>query len=173
MLNSVILFLLLLGTWLVLSGFFTPFFLFLGVVSSVLAVIIFIRTSPETRNPENILGFMFRLPSYILWLLKEIIRSSMSTTVKMWQLEPEISPDISWVSTTMRDDLSLTVLGNSITLTPGTVTCGVRNDGMVQVHALNKESIEGLRKGYMSKEVMHLVRDNYEHDKKDQKGKKK
>ncbi len=157
MLNSIILFLLLFGTWLLLSGIFTPLFLSIGAVSCFLAVIISIKTKPKNVKECNLAGFMLRLPLYLVWLLKELVVSGVDVSKRMWQIEPEISPSIAWLPTNLRDDLSLTAYGNSITITPGTMTTGITSEGMVQVHALTEEAMEGLRSGDMAKRVANLV----------------
>ena len=69
----------------------------------------------------------------------------------------ESSPEISWISTSMKDDMSLTIFGNSITLTPGTVTVAIRKEGMIQVHALTREGMRGVRNGVMAGKVSALT----------------
>ncbi|MCE3232103.1 MAG: mnhE [Rickettsiaceae bacterium] len=76
----------------------------------------------------------------------------------MWQLEPEISPEIDWIPTPLKDDIGLTIFANSITLTPGTVTTNVRADGMVQVHALTKEGIQQIRDGVGYSKVAKIIK---------------
>lgn len=98
-----------------------------------------------------------KIPFYTLWLLREVIKSSLSITVKIWQIEPEIDPEISWISTSVTGDVGQTILGNSITLTPGTVTTDVREDGLMQVHSLTKEGLDDLRHGYMVNKVKKLL----------------
>jgi multicomponent Na+:H+ antiporter subunit E len=100
---------------------------------------------------------MLRLPLYLVWLLKEIVVSGVDVSKRMWQIEPEISPSIAWLPTNLIDDLSLTAYGNSITITPGTMTTGITSEGMVQVHALTEEAMEGLRGGDMAGRVANLV----------------
>lgn len=157
MLNGVILFLLLLGSWLILSGFFSPLFISLGIFSCLVSMIIAYKTTKNKKTETSYLGFTIRAPSYFIWLMKEIVKSSLDVTVKVWQIEPEISPEIGWVSTNLKSDLALTVYGNSITLTPGTVTTDIRHEGMIQVHALNKETMKDLRKGDMNNRVVKLI----------------
>lgn len=159
MLNSIILFLLLFGSWIVLSGFLKPLFIFLGVSSCLLATFISYKMTLKNVKHGSLLGTTLRAPSYILWLLKQVVSSSLDVTVKMWQIDPDISPEIAWVSTNMKGDMGLTLYGNSITLTPGTVTTDVRQEGMLQVHALSISDMKGLRSGEMNQKVINLVRD--------------
>lgn len=99
---------------------------------------------------------LVRLPSYLAWLEWEIIKSSIDVAMKMWQLEPDISPTVAWISTAQKDDVGLALFANSITLTPGTVSMVVRDD-LIQVHALNKEGIDSLHEGVMDKKVLATV----------------
>ncbi len=114
--------------------------------------------SKNEKKIKGVFGITLRLVKYFFWLVVEIVKSSLEVSNKMWQLEPEISPELSWISTNMKgDDIGITLLGTSITLTPGTVTTGVRSDGMVQVHALTKDGMESLRQGKMRDKVSKVV----------------
>lgn len=156
MLSFIINFILLFATWVVLSGFFNVFFITLGALSCLCAAMIARKINKDEEKPENILPVFIRLPIYFAWLVKEIIISSFTTTVKVWQLSPNITPTIGWVNTALCDDLGLTVFANSITLTPGTVAVSVR-EGIIQVHALEKSGILSLKEGTMSKKVFSAV----------------
>ena len=158
MFNKIIVFLLLLGTWLVLSGFFSDFFIGLGIFSCLLAMFVSARMGGANIVQGSMLGLVLRLPSYIFWIFREIVKSSIDVTVRMWQLEPEIEPEIAWVSTNIKSDLGLTVYGNSITLTPGTVAVDVRGEGVVQVHALTSDAMKDVRKGIMNDRVVKVIR---------------
>lgn len=52
--------------------------------------------------------------------------------------------------------MALTVLANSITLTPGTVTMNVTDDGVYEIHALTDDAAEGIRAGDMQRRVARL-----------------
>jgi multicomponent Na+:H+ antiporter subunit E len=156
LLNYVILFILLFGTWLILSGVFSVLFIGFGILSCLAATIIFAKINKSTSEGSQLLWLLLKLPLYLIWLIKEIVISSLSVSKKIWQLDPEISPDLVWIPTSFKDDISLTILGNSITLTPGTLTTAVRHDGMIQVHTLTKDGIEGIRTVFFGK-VMRLV----------------
>lgn len=157
MLNRLLLFIFLFCTWIVLSGFFTPLFIVLGALSCFLAVFISVRTRLKNEQRFNALPLILSFPVYICYLLKEIIISGIDVTRKMWQIEPEISPAVAWIPTSFRDDMRLTIYGNSITLTPGTMTMEVTDEGLLHIHALNAEGIESLRSGDMAAKVVKLT----------------
>ena len=54
------------------------------------------------------------------------------------------------------------LLANAITLTPGTVTMNMTEDGLYEVHALTVGAAEGLRGGDMQKMVAWLFGETYE-----------
>lgn len=158
MFNAFLLFSLLFLTWIILSGIFNFFYIVLGVGSCLVSVYIYMEMSKNEKKIKGVFGITLRLVKYFFWLVVEIVKSSLEVSNKMWQLEPEISPELSWISTNMKgDDIGITLLGTSITLTPGTVTTGVRSDGMVQVHALTKDGMESLRQGKMRDKVSKVV----------------
>ncbi len=156
MLNFAVLFALLFVTWIIFSGFFSKLFIILGIVSCFAAAFVGVLMNFDKGRIFGLLGILSRLPGYLSWLIKEIIISGIDVTIKVWQIEPEISPEMEWISTSIQDDLGLTILGNSITLTPGTVTVLVR-EGMLQVHGLTKESVESLRDGKMAAKSSYVV----------------
>lgn len=160
MLNKIVLFIILLGIWLVLSGMFTPFLIGLGVFSCLASVVIYSLLNKKSENSAKIsaISVIFGLFTYSFWLVKEIILASWDVTIKMWQLEPDISPKMDWVNTSLKNDVSMTILGTSITLTPGTVTVDVTEDGSFLVHALNEKGIDDLRAGAMIERVIKVMR---------------
>ena len=52
--------------------------------------------------------------------------------------------------------MAIVMLANSITLTPGTVTINVEDDGLFEVHALNTGAAEGVLDDAMAKRVSYL-----------------
>lgn len=157
MLNSIITFVILFLVWIVLSGFFSPYFLMLGIISCSLTVLINYLLNKEKQQITNLHIILIKTPLYFIWLIKEIVVSSFSITFKMWQIKPEVTPDYAWIQCNIRDELSMTILGNSITLTPGTVTMGERTDGMLLVHAIESKSLEDIKNGEMAQKVLLLT----------------
>ena len=61
-----------------------------------------------------------------------------------------------WFAKQLGDFLLHTTLANSITLTPGTVTLNVTDDGLYEVHALNQGFADGLLEGGMQQKIAEL-----------------
>jgi multicomponent Na+:H+ antiporter subunit E len=97
-----------------------------------------------------------RMVGYLLWLIKEITKSSIDISLKMWKLDPEISPEVLWVPVKFKDDVGFAIYANSITLTPGTVTIGTKK-GMVYVHSLTEAYMEQLKTGNMVNRVYKIM----------------
>jgi len=155
LLNLITLFFLLFSAWIMLSGIFTVQYLIIGALSSLLALVFC-----HLIYKDKISGLFFivvRMAGYLLWLFKEIAKSSFDLSLKMWQLEPEISPQVLWIPVNLRDDVAVAVFANSITLTPGTVTIGTR-DGMIYVHSLTEEITNDLKRGVMLDKVYRATK---------------
>lgn len=140
--------------WWVLSGILEPFFIIAALASVVITLVIIDRmllidnTKPLYVRPK--------LFFYLIWLLKEIVKSGIGVTIRIWQLEPAIRPTLSWISSSQKSDVPLVLYANSITLTPGTVC--VNTDGKnLQVHSLYLDTIESLKSGQMNYKVSEVT----------------
>jgi multicomponent Na+:H+ antiporter subunit E len=79
----------------------------------------------------------------------------------IWRKNLNLQPVFEWINSEQKNDTSLVIYGNSITLTPGTVTLNISN-GMLLVHALEQSSIDNLKFGNftMSKRVQHISKND-------------
>jgi len=101
----------------------------------------------------------YRSILYFLWLIKEILVSSLGVIRIIWSRNINLVPVFEWIDSEQKDDTSLVIYANSITLTPGTVTVDVSN-GMLLVYALDQSLIDSLKFGNltMAKKVSRIVR---------------
>ena len=154
--RTLLLFLTLLGFWLLLSGQFDKAFLVgSGVVSCLLTVYCCHRLNliGESYQPiESLPRFLFYLP----WLIFKIVLSSLEVTRLSWGSSSAILPRFVKVPVKIRHPLARTLLANSITLTPGTVTVDVTDDHYL-VHALTEAAEEGVLDGSAEKRVAPMV----------------
>ncbi len=148
--------LLLAAIWLVFSGKFDLFHLALGVVS-VVAVLLFNdairRLSPAHGGPAR-RGHvhLLRVVFYAPWLLWQIIVSAAYVTKLILAPSERLDPRLVHFHCELPNELAQVVLGNSITLTPGTVTIDVTGSTFT-VHALTPASADDLRSGKMDREA--------------------
>ena len=74
-----------------------------------------------------------------------------------------IDPRIIRFKTKLKKDLSLMTFGNSITLTPGTITVLIK-EGDFYVHAIDKKVAEDLLTGEMEDKVAHVFMEDQGED---------
>lgn len=141
-------------TWLLLSGYFQPFLLSLGVASCVLVVFIALRMDVADREAHPI-HLSLRIIGYWFWLLKEIWLAAIDVTKRVLSPKPDISPVLIELQTSQKTELGQVIYANSITLTPGTFTIRVF-DNQILVHALSREAAAALAEGEMDRRVTNV-----------------
>lgn len=141
--------------WIVNSGYFKPLLLSLGAVA-VLAVVVITRKL-EKFDGESYPLFMplLRLPSYLLWMLWQIILTNLDVVKCIIKGEKSISPTVFEIKAGQKTEVGKSLYANSITLTPGTVTMNIRGNVFV-VHALTHAAAEDLKNGDMNRRVNRL-----------------
>lgn len=153
MLRILGLFLFLTLFWWLWSGHTTPLLLGLGLGSCLLVLCIVLRMNVVDHEAAP-LHLTHRAPLYWLWLLVEILKSNLDTCRRI--LKPELAqPVVAQLPAPQKTDLGKVIYANSITLTPGTLSMRLADDG-IQVHALHADSIEGLRQGRMADQVSRM-----------------
>ena len=143
MIRSVVLFAALFGLWLLLSGHFTPLLLTLGAMSSaaVVAVVHRLDLIDEEGVPVHCLPLLWR---FWPWLTGEIVKSNFEVMRLIVSPQLVISPQIFHFTPTQKTTAGLVAHANSITLTPGTVTVEIEEDGRFLIHAITREFAEGV-----------------------------
>ena len=153
---QLVLALLLVAFWLLWSGIFTPLLLFLGALSSLLSVYI-VKRMGYFDTQVYAFRYNFRLIGFWLWLLREIVRSSIEVARVVLSMPMRLSTEVVEVPIGDLEPVDQALLGNSITLTPGTLTLDTRQDRLV-VHALTPAGAQSLRDGDMKRRVIALRR---------------
>lgn len=121
--------------WLFVSGRPTFYYLILGVCCSFAVAWVDVHRSAASRHPFPWIRFFLYLP----WLFGRIVVSSLHLTRLILDPRLPIDPKLVPYATRLRDHAALTLLGNSITLTPGTVTAEISRTELV-VHTIDEES---------------------------------
>ncbi len=148
---------LLMIAWLLWSGLYKPLLLALGVFSSVLVVYLAHRMRLFDTHAFDI-RYLVRLLPYWGWLSKEILKSSLEVTRVVLSPKPPISPTVAEFDSSCSEPMDQAVLGNSITLTPGTLTLQIV-DGHFVVHALTEQGARDIVGGEMDRRVNALRKD--------------
>ncbi len=138
---SIATFIILFGSWIILSGKFDLFHLALGLISCLIVAVI----SSDLLFNDRRKGFVeritesFRFFCYCFWLLYQILLANLHVigiAISPTRMEKSLDPHIFTFTTSLKTDFAKFVLANSITLTPGTVT--IRIDGSTfYVHAIS------------------------------------
>ena len=142
------------SAWLLWSGLFKPLLLGLGAFSCLLVAYLTQRMG-YTDYEQFKVNFNLRFFGYWAWLSKEVVRSSLEVARVVLHPGLPISPRIVEIEATARHPVDQVTLGNSITLTPGTIALDVR-DGVLQVHTLTQEGADELMSGEMDRRIAAL-----------------
>jgi len=142
--------------WLALSGYFKPFLLIGGLVCTIAVVLVSrrMRLLDTEGHPNHLLP---AASTYWPWLLWEIIKAGWSVTKAVLRPRLAISPTLTRVVATQHTPAGIVTYANSITLTPGTITIGVK-DNILTVHALERGGAIDLEDGGMDARVTRFER---------------
>ncbi len=137
-------FFILYALWLILNGRITLEVCLLGLAITVLIYFFICRfmdfsIKKDLRLMRNA-GYAM---AYLVVLLKEIFLSNFRVMAIILFKRIPITPALTEVRIDLRSQMAKTILANSITLTPGTITVEVTGDVFV-VHCLSSEMIEGI-----------------------------
>jgi len=153
--NFIWLFFLLAVFWIINSGHFDGLLLSLGLISILFVVWLNTRMSRISDKYEPPVILSARLPFYLAWLVKEIVKSNIEVIRCIWQRNPAIEPRVITTAASQSTDLYRAFYANSITMTPGTVTLEIEGDQFT-VHTLTRASREGVESGDMDRRVRSL-----------------
>lgn len=92
---------------------------------------------------------------YIWRLLVEIFKANASVIRLIVSPSLEVEPEIHYFRTRLKSDAARVLLANSITLTPGTITCMLEDDRLC-VHALDKSLAEGIENTDFERDLLKL-----------------
>ena len=138
--------------WIGLSGYFDPIHLIWGFVAVTLVSVISARVpragDPVAKEARQIL----RLLVYTPWLIGQIALANWDVALRVLGVRP-ISPRLVRFDPRLASDFGRVALANSITLTPGTVTIEIDEDGAFLVHAIAPAAEESLLSGTMTERV--------------------
>ena len=141
-------FLLLFAIWLLFNNYyawdekFLQIFLF-GLGVCILIYLFIIKFTPITfKRDMKFYKRFFWLVCYVLVLLKEVMVSNFKVLSIIVNPKKKPTPEIVSFNVDLKTHFMRTLIANSITLTPGTITISLQRDKLI-VHCLKKEFIEG------------------------------
>ncbi len=141
--------------WLLWSGMFDPLLLGLGTGSCLLVFYL-------SRRAGLIVGELFSwrllrsLPRFWIWLFKELVKSNLDVARVILHPDLPISATVVEIDAAPRGPIGQAILGNSITLTPGTVTLDL-HEGRIRAHCLTRAGADTLLAGEMNRRAAMLT----------------
>lgn len=145
---------LLVAAWLLWSGIYKPILLWLGGFSCLLTLYIAYRIG--FFKQASGIHLIPRLPVYWMSLIKEIVKSSFDVAKIILSPSLPISPTVVEIEAKPTGPIGQAILGNAITLSPGTVTLDV-HDGQLLVHCLTHQGAEELIAGDSNRRAAALT----------------
>ncbi len=151
MFNQILLNLFLAFVWTLLQNSFTAANFLGGYFVGAIIIWIFHRLFPGGRSYLSQLWACLDLVAVFFW---ELLKANIAVAKIVLSPKINITPGIVAVPTVLKDDLSLVLLANLVTLTPGTLTMDISPDKKtLYVHVLNMSSEE---------EVKRDIKDSFE-----------
>ncbi|MFO7767941.1 MAG: Na+/H+ antiporter subunit E [bacterium] len=147
----------LMGLWLLFSGHYDLFHISLGIVSVLLILALNRNLNRVRLYPGDVHRDLrpFRVFLYAFWLLKEIVLAALQVARIVLDPKLPVDPSLLEFHAELPNAGSQTILANSITLTPGTLTVDI-SEGAFLVHAFTDLSSTGLVEGVMPARVAAL-----------------
>ncbi len=133
--------------WFVLSDHFEFFFIISGIISCLFTIFLCQRLNCNILGKSNGL-FFSRFITYIGWLGFQVILSCFYIARKVWQVDLLLSSETVLIESQQKNDVSLTLFANSVTLTPGTISVDVISVDpyKIIISVIDKELIDSLNK---------------------------
>ena len=111
-----------------------------GVIASLVVALLFHEILPKEHHvflsPKRACWFLFYIPVFFYY----VIIANLDVVYRALHPQMPIHPGIVKIKTSLKSDSAITALANSITLTPGTLTVDVTDDGYLYVHWINVKS---------------------------------
>lgn len=136
--------------WLLLSASFDVAHVAAGAFFAVFVMWL----NPPRAARDRKLSWLAAL-EYLPWLTGRILKSGLHVSRLILTPSLPISPTLIRYQTKLKSDEELVVLGNSITLTPGTITVEIA-PGELVVHAIDAASSADLRDGVLEDRVARI-----------------
>lgn len=158
-LRPVVLFVVLLGFWFALSGRTDALYLAIGVSSAALVtwfgVPLLTEVLGDRRETPQV--DLLRLIAYLAWLLTRIPPAALQVAASIVVPARATRPGVVRFRTGLHSPAARTLLANSITLVPGTMTLSVEGGEFV-VHALDPRATAGLASGEFQRRIARVFR---------------
>jgi len=111
-----------------------------GVIAAFLIAVLFHEILPKEHlvfiSPVRVFWFLVYVPVFFYYVMK----ANLDVVYRALHPKMPIKPGIVKIKTNLKTESGITALANSITLTPGTLTVDLTDDGFLYVHWINVKS---------------------------------
>jgi len=111
-----------------------------GLIASLIVAILFHEVLPKEHivfiSPIRIFWVLVYIPVFFYY----VIKANLDVVYRALHPRMPIKPGIVKIKTNLKTHSGITALANSITLTPGTLTVDLTDDGFLYVHWINVKS---------------------------------
>ena len=111
-----------------------------GLIASLIVAILFHEILPQEHtvfiSPIRIFWAIIYIPVFFYY----VIKANLDVVYRALHPKMPIRPGIVKIKTNLKTPSGITALANSITLTPGTLTVDLTDDGFLYVHWINVKS---------------------------------
>ena len=140
--------------WIMLSASFEWTHLGLGLIFSF--AVAWINSGHSLFVPK--FRLWLKIVLYLPWLFYKIIESSLHLSKLILHPALPISPQLISVDSKLRHHAAIVLLGNSITLTPGTITAEIDRN-ILTVHAMDNALSEDLASKQIEAKIADIFKD--------------
>ncbi|MFH1615624.1 MAG: Na+/H+ antiporter subunit E [Planctomycetota bacterium] len=113
-----------------------------GIISSVIVAVLFHEILPKEHHvfisPLRLFWFLVYVPVFFYY----VIKANLDVVYRALHPKMPINPGIVKIKTELKTESGITALANSITLTPGTLTVDLTDDGYLFIHWINVKSFD-------------------------------
>ncbi len=153
--------------WMVLSGRTETKFVVYGILTAVVTTRVTypLLLVPNKDGSKKYYVFGFSIPKmimYFFWLMWQLVLANIDVLLATTGQELNIDPKVVRFRFKADNPMASVILANSITLTPGTVTMNVTDDGVYEIHALTVGAAAGVLDGGMQKKVADLYGEKFD-----------
>ena len=143
--------------WIIFNERFTLEILWIGLLVSALIDLFTLKILGKGRRHRLLTWARLALGCvrYVVSLVREVFRCNMAVIRLILSPRLTVEPQLHYFRTRLKTDNAKVVLANSITLTPGTITCTLEDDTLC-VHALDSTLGEGVENTEFEKKLLEL-----------------
>jgi len=128
--------------WLLLTWSLQAQIIIAGLGASVIVSLLFHKILPKEHYVFISLTRLFWILVYIPVFFYYVIIANIDVVYRVLHPKMPIKPGIVKIKTNLKTQSGITALANSITLTPGTLTVDLTDDGFLYVHWINVKSTD-------------------------------